>query len=87
MLDLENENRIHYLKGRGHWMYVCVCKAVTDKEVRAAIEGGAETVCQVTAACAAGGDCGACKGMIQDMIDETKGCSLRKLPVLQGEAA
>jgi bacterioferritin-associated ferredoxin len=68
-------------------MYVCVCKAVTDKEVRAAIDGGARSVCEVTAACAAGGDCGACRGMIQDMIEDACPCSVRKLPVLQGEAA
>ena len=65
-------------------MYVCVCKAVTDKEVEAAIDAGAHTVAAVTAACQAGGDCGACRGMIDDMIDEKTGCcSKRKLEVLR----
>ena len=54
-------------------MYVCVCLAVTDQEVNAAIDGGARTCEDVTRVCSAGGDCGACRGMIEDMIDEKLG--------------
>ena len=51
-------------------MYVCVCLAVTEREVLAAIDGGASSVAAVTRACRAGGDCGACRGHIAKMIDE-----------------
>jgi bacterioferritin-associated ferredoxin len=51
-------------------MYVCVCNAVTDKEVAQAIEGGAKTRAEVTRACGAGGDCGSCHGMIDEMLTE-----------------
>jgi len=51
-------------------MYVCVCLAVTDTEVQAAIEGGATSREAVTRACKAGGDCGACHGMIRQMIED-----------------
>lgn len=51
-------------------MYVCVCLAVSDKEVREAIEGGCHNRPSVTRACGAGGDCGACHGMIEDMIED-----------------
>jgi bacterioferritin-associated ferredoxin len=51
-------------------MYVCICRAVTQERVRAAIEGGAESVSAVTAACCAGDDCGACHGVIEEMIEE-----------------
>jgi bacterioferritin-associated ferredoxin len=51
-------------------MYVCVCLAVSDKEVQAAIETGATTREAVTRACGAGGDCGACHGMISTMIED-----------------
>ena len=51
-------------------MYVCVCMAVTDAEVEAAIANGAHTREAVTRACRAGGDCGACHGMIRGMIEE-----------------
>lgn len=53
-------------------MYVCICRAVTEESVRAAIEGGAETVEAVTAACCAGDDCGACHDVIEDMIENRK---------------
>lgn len=51
-------------------MFVCVCHAVTDSEVKTAIEGGAGCVDAVTRACRAGGDCGACHGHIENMIEE-----------------
>ena len=51
-------------------MYVCVCMAVTEAEVEAAIAGGATTREAVTRACRAGGDCGACHGMIEHKIED-----------------
>lgn len=51
-------------------MFVCVCFAVTQSEVENAIENGATTREAVTLACRAGGDCGACHGMIRTMIEE-----------------
>ncbi len=62
-------------------MYVCVCRAVTDVQVKAAIQNGAETVACVTRACRAGGDCGACRGMIEDMIEDAACGSRRSLPM------
>lgn len=54
-------------------MYVCVCSAVSETEVQAAIEAGATTREAVTLACKAGGDCGACHGMIRTMIEDHDG--------------
>ena len=51
-------------------MYVCVCLAVTESEVDAAIVAGAHTREAVTRACRAGGDCGACHGMIEMKIED-----------------
>jgi bacterioferritin-associated ferredoxin len=51
-------------------MYVCVCLAVTESEVENAIQNGATTREAVTRACGAGGDCGACHGMIATMIED-----------------
>jgi bacterioferritin-associated ferredoxin len=50
-------------------MYVCVCEAVRVGEVEAAIDQGARSVSEVTSACRAGGDCGACHALIEQMID------------------
>ena len=63
-------------------MYVCVCRAVSEKEVEAAIEGGADTVEAVMNVCCAGDDCGSCHGAIEDLIADAK-----RLPVLRGRAA
>ncbi len=51
-------------------MYVCVCLAVTEAEVDAAIEGGCHSRVAVTQSCRAGGDCGACHGMIETKIED-----------------
>ena len=41
-------------------MYVCLCKGVTDGQVRAAAAAGARTVADVSLACGAGTGCGGC---------------------------
>ena len=51
-------------------MYVCVCLAVTEAQVDDTIAGGAHTREAVTSACRAGGDCGACHGMIETKIED-----------------
>jgi bacterioferritin-associated ferredoxin len=51
-------------------MIVCSCKGVRCSSVRAVISHGAETVEAVGHACGAGTDCGSCRGMIEDMIEE-----------------
>lgn len=51
-------------------MFVCVCKAVSEAEVNQAIDQGALTLEEVTRACRAGGDCGACRGHIEHMLEE-----------------
>jgi bacterioferritin-associated ferredoxin len=66
-------------------MYVCVCRAVTEQEVRGAIDAGAETVQAVTKTCCAGDDCGACHAVIAKMIEER--LDKKRLLVVRGEAA
>ena len=46
-------------------MYVCICYAVPDSEIRSCIARGARTVEEVGDACGAGTGCGSC----QDHID------------------
>jgi bacterioferritin-associated ferredoxin len=41
-------------------MYVCICEAVTDTQVRSCIAAGARTVDEVGDACGAGTGCGSC---------------------------
>ena len=63
-------------------MYVCICRAVKEETVHAAIDAGADTVEAVTAVCCAGDDCGSCHDVIEGMIDERK-----RLPVVRASAA
>lgn len=54
-------------------MILCVCKGVSDKKVRAAVDDGCETVKQVGSACAAGTDCGICARAIHDLLHARRG--------------
>jgi bacterioferritin-associated ferredoxin len=51
-------------------MIVCLCRGVSDGEVRSAIRHGASTLDEVTRSCGAGGDCGACCDMVECMLEE-----------------
>jgi bacterioferritin-associated ferredoxin len=51
-------------------MYVCVCKAVTDKQIKIALDKGACTRRQVYQCTGAGGVCGKCTSQIKQMLDE-----------------
>ncbi len=55
-------------------MFVCICRAVTEQQVASAIESGALTREAVSKACRAGGDCGACHGMIEAKIEDHLEC-------------
>lgn len=43
-------------------MYVCVCNAITEEQVRSAIEAGANSVKSLNKQLGVGGECGACIG-------------------------
>jgi bacterioferritin-associated ferredoxin len=49
---------------------ICICNAVSQEEIQAAIVAGARTVEEVMAACKADLDCGSCQYHIEDMIEE-----------------
>ena len=52
-------------------MYICHCRAVTDRTVDAAISSGARTVAEITSRCRAGGRCGGCHATLQALLDAT----------------
>jgi bacterioferritin-associated ferredoxin len=51
-------------------MFVCSCRAVTDRTVDAAIASGASTVSEVASRCSAGSRCGGCWPELQRLLDE-----------------
>ena len=53
-------------------MYICVCKAVTDKQVKQAIDNGACTRKQLYQCTGAGDVCGKCSTHLREMLDENR---------------
>ena len=63
-------------------MYVCICHAVTDYEVEAAVDAGADSVGAVTSETRAGASCAMCHDTIEDVIAERCGvCPLAAMRV------
>lgn len=57
-------------------MYVCLCQAVKDSEVRQAVASGVEDVDQLAEALGVGTGCGSCRDFAQALIDETLAAAL-----------
>lgn len=51
-------------------MYVCSCRAVTDRTIAAAITAGARTVQDIARLCGAGSRCGGCWPELQRLLAE-----------------
>jgi bacterioferritin-associated ferredoxin len=55
---------------------VCLCRGVSESDIRRVIERGAGTPDAVTAACGAGGDCGACTIILADLVAESEAAAV-----------
>ena len=53
-------------------MYICICNAVSDTEINAAIDAGNQCSDSVYKACGVEANCGMCRLDIEDMIDGAK---------------
>ena len=51
-------------------MFICICKAVTDEEIRKCITRGAKTVEDVQEKTKAGTQCGGCIEEVQEVLNE-----------------
>ena len=51
-------------------MYVCLCHAVKDSEVRQAVASGAEDVDKLAELLGVGSGCGSCREFAQALVDE-----------------
>jgi bacterioferritin-associated ferredoxin len=49
-------------------VYVCHCRVVTDRTIRATIEAGASTAAEVRRSCGAGSVCGGCYPAIRALV-------------------
>ncbi len=50
-------------------MYVCICKAVTDGQIRKAISEGASTRGQLAKCLNVGRECGKCNADVRDLLN------------------
>lgn len=51
-------------------MYVCVCKGVTDSQIKNAINSGICTRRQLFHCFGVGGDCGKCNKYVKELLDD-----------------
>ena len=51
-------------------MYVCICAAVSDRQIKDAVRDGACSLDQLAASLGVGTGCGCCREMAQEMIGE-----------------
>lgn len=51
-------------------MYVCVCQAVTDRQIRQAVEGGARTLKDLRRDLGVTRDCGRCACCARECLQE-----------------
>jgi bacterioferritin-associated ferredoxin len=61
-------------------MFVCHCRAVTDREIREAIAAGARDLAAVGRRCGAGITCGGCCPLIQQLLAEHAGKAAATTP-------
>ncbi|MCD2452206.1 (2Fe-2S)-binding protein [Methylicorpusculum oleiharenae] len=59
-------------------MYICVCKAVTDGQLEAAIDSGLCSRKQLFQCFGVGGDCGKCNSEVGEILDRKRNCRLTK---------
>lgn len=53
-------------------MILCLCRGVSDHTVETVISAGAHTVGEIERTCGAGGDCGACSGLIEALVERAR---------------
>jgi bacterioferritin-associated ferredoxin len=51
-------------------MYVCICAAVSDRQIKQAVREGARSVDQLAACLGVGTVCGCCREIAQDIVLE-----------------
>ena len=61
-------------------MYVCICKQVTDKQIKTAIDEGAQSVRDLRNELGVASQCGQCGHCAKAIIKEHKACASPQLP-------
>ena len=51
-------------------MYVCICNAITDKQIRRAARNGVDSLYELRATLGVAAGCGSCARTAQEVLDE-----------------
>jgi len=51
-------------------MYVCICKSVTDKQIRRAAARGVDNLLELRESLGVASGCGTCAGSAQEILDK-----------------
>jgi bacterioferritin-associated ferredoxin len=54
-------------------MIVCVCRRLSDRDIRARVLAGAASPAEVFSACGTAPNCGSCVGDMHELISEFRG--------------
>ena len=54
-------------------MYICICKAVTDHDIRSAVRNGTSTIRGLRNQLGCTGQCGKCKQQVREIRDDVLG--------------
>ncbi|HUO44769.1 MAG TPA: (2Fe-2S)-binding protein [Burkholderiales bacterium] len=65
-------------------MYVCVCNAVTEREIRQAVELGARSLCDLKHGLGIASNCGKCVSCAHEVLSEEMG---KQIPPYHGQLA
>ena len=62
-------------------MYVCICNAVTDKQIRKAAESGVQDLWELQRKLGVAAGCGTCKEMASEILRESRRTKAQCEPV------
>jgi len=62
-------------------MYVCICNAITDKQIRQAAKAGVEDLWELQRQLGVAAGCGSCKEMASQILSEGRQSRARFEPV------
>lgn len=54
-------------------MYVCVCKGITDRQIKSAIDSGANSLGKLRKALGVASQCGKCSMMTLELLESVRG--------------
>jgi len=56
-------------------MYICLCNAITEREIRGCVEEGARTMRELESCLGVGATCGKCKPAAREILNDSRSSS------------